>query len=29
MEKKKNKPNPEENQFLLGGDKLLGRVGLP
>lgn len=27
--RKKNKPNPEENQFLLGGDKLLRRVGLP
>lgn len=23
--RKKPKPNPEENQFLLGGDKLLGR----
>lgn len=27
--RKKTKANPEENQFLLGGDKLLGRVGLP
>lgn len=29
MEKKKTKANPEENQFLRRGDKLLGRVGLP